>query len=315
MDRIQKIWLGSLLILLVGCSFLLFTDKNQDMAVEVAAQGEIDSRDSDAALQPIPAGESEITELDAKSSDEDALLIFTDAGEIEPGEDGVSLQEGILVITKTGSYMLQGRLDGTIYVKADEDGVVHLILNGLEVYSAGRPALFVESASKVIVTLKEGSNNAFCDTAYRANGVDADGCIYSVADLTFNGAGALTVQGYFQDAVASKGRIKILEGNYNIWAADDGLRGRDGITIVGGNLQLQTEGCGMKSTNTENEKKGTISIRGGVLTMISGEHAISASRDLVVENCQLLVRTVQEAMSVKGNRWIDEDCLHELGDE
>ena len=84
--------------------------------------------------------------------------------------------------------------------------------------------------------------------------------IYSKDDLTLKGKGTLIVNGNYQDAIVSKDDIKINNGTIQVTAADDGIRGKDSVTIGNSsdtdfsNLNITIEakgGDGIKSTQTD----------------------------------------------------------------
>lgn len=294
MDKVQRIWMGVLTVLLLG--IVCFYRAPRREAVATVAEGE-------------PETEWRITLTDLDVSEESPTLISLEENGVQILGEGASFEDGDVVIGEAGAYLLRGRLEGSIRIDVFEDESVHLILDGLEVYASGKAALYVKSAFKVVITAKEGSRNAFYDTAWYDNRQEAESCIYSVADLTFNGTGEVDVWGYFGDAVASKGVIKIVEGVYAIRAKDDGIRGRDGVVVAGGSLDIQAEGCGMKSTHSTNEKKGYVTISGGELTVLSGEHAVSAVRSLQIYNCNIHVHTVLDSFLCAGRLWVAEDCV------
>lgn len=298
MNREQKIWLCVVSVMFLGLvAFYVNTDKEMTTMSE--------------SKETTQTRENLVTESDYKVSDSGSTEIVIDSAEDKNWGDKAYYSDGELVIRQAGSYIMSGRMDGTLIIRAYDDQQVHLILNGFEVYSSGTPALQVESASKVIVTAAEESQNILCDTEYRTD-KEKNSCIYSVADLTFNGTGTVNVWGYYQDAIASKGRIKVIRGSYAIRAVDDAIRGRDGVVIVGGILNLQTEGTGIKSTNTENEKKGDINVQGGELTIIAGEHAISAAKNLEIVGCKIAKQTVLDDFVCQGKLILSEECINEI---
>ena len=63
-----------------------------------------------------------------------------------------------LLITDAGDYRLSGEMKGSIHIAA-EDQVVHLFLSGVNVKSVTAPAIHVESAGKVIITVEKDSEN------------------------------------------------------------------------------------------------------------------------------------------------------------
>lgn len=302
MDKQKKIWLSVLAAVFVAIAVMF-----------LFSQGTFEQAIADDVY--IEEKESEITATDLDISEENAVTVTCSEQGVQVSGEGVSGGNGKVWITKPGTYLLNGRWDGQLVVSVYSDELVHLVLNGFEVYAEEGPAFYVESAAKVVVTAKEGSLNAFSDTASRSELSEADGCIYSMADLTFNGTGSFDIRGTYQDAVVSKGTIKFVEGSYTIWAADDGIRGRDGVMITGGIFDLQTEGSGIKTTHATNEKKGSVLITGGDLSVISGEHAVSATQNLQVENCRMGVRTIQESFLCKGEKNIAQGCVNDDDNE
>lgn len=251
----------------------------------------------------------QITPTDVDVSEENAVLVFLEEEGIQIFGEGAFFEDGVLLIEKPGTYCLSGHLEGSILVDVSQDESVHLILDGVEVYTSGGAALYVKSGFKVVVTAKEGSRNVFCDTPYYNKQEEADSCVYSVADLTFNGTGATDIWGYYKDAVVSKGVIKVVDGTFAVRAKDDGIRGRDGVVIIGGALDIQAEGCGIKSTHSTNEKKGYVTIGGGEMTVLSGEHAVSAVQSLQIYDCNMHVRTVLDSFLCTGRLQVAEDCV------
>lgn len=302
MDKQKKIWLAALAVVFVAIAVMF-----------LFLQGTYEPAIADDVY--IEEKATEITATDFDISEENVVAVSSSEQGVQVSGEGVAYGNGKLLITKPGTYLLKGRLDGSleIFVYADES--VHLVLDGFEIYALTGPALSVKSASKVVITTKEGSVNTVLDTASRRKHTDLNGCIYSVADLTFNGTGTLDVRGNYQDAIVSKGTIKFVEGTYTVWAADDGIRGRDGVVIVGGTYDLQSEGTAIKSTHGTNEKKGSVVICGGEFSIISGEHAVSAVQNLQVENCRMRVRSIQEAFLCKGQKSIAEGCVNDDGVE
>lgn len=302
MSRQKRIWLILLIVALLVCSGICL------MLQDEAVEGMTFSVETEK-------NQLQITEADRNDSKENAVQICCTEQGAEIQGEGASYGGGKLLITSPGTYLLNGNLDGRleIYVYADES--VHLVLDNFTASAYDGPALWVKSASKIVITAKEGTCNTFTDTAFRAKNTNLDGCVYSVADITFNGTGSLDIYGYYKDAVASKGTVKFVDGNYTIWAADDGVRGRDGVVIAGGSFDIQAEGTGIKATHETNEKKGSVLISGGEFSVIAGEHAVSAVQTLQIENCRMNLRSVQEDFLCMGQKSIAEECVNYDGNE
>ena len=235
-----------------------------------------------------------VTKADTATGNNDAVVVDLDTA------------SDLYKITEPGWYYLSGALEGTIEIDA-EDQVVHLILGGVDVKSVSGPALQVTSAGKVILTLQEGTENTFRDSASYPKGSDMDACIYSTCDLTINGAGTLNVSGYYQDAIHTKDVLKVLGGTVFTQAKQDGMQGNDGILVTCQSLTVQSERNGLYTTKVGKPAKGNVEIYGGDHSVIAGGYGISAAADLYVQDCQLYIMGVLDTYQVAGNAFVAEE--------
>lgn len=213
-------------------------------------------------------------------------------------------------LTKGGDFWISGSMDaGQIVVDADEDELVHLYLDGVNISSAGGPAILVEEASKVIVTLVSGTENVLTDSPDYTNYEESQACFYSVSDLTINGSGSLRVFGYHEDGIRSKDRVKLLGGRIEVQAKGDGIRGSDGILITEAALTIQSEQNGLRTANQGANGKGAVEVRGGTLSLIAGRNGIYAASDLYMCDCICSVNSVEEKVRTEGTAYIAEGCL------
>lgn len=220
-------------------------------------------------------------------------------------DDGIvtenySYTAGTLIIYKGGDYMISGKADNcNLVIRAYDDETVHLFLNQAQLHAQTGPVLYGEQAGKIIITLKEGTENLiYDDTEYAA---DAEACIFSNCDLTINGSGSLSVYGYYHDAVRSKDRIKIIETNLYIRAKNNGIRGNDGVIIEGSRVEAECEGTGILT----NSEQAYVAVTGGELKITAGENAIRADRYVSIQDCLSDLYSAREA--VRCNGWTDID--------
>lgn len=212
-----------------------------------------------------------------------------------------------LLITDAGDYMLSGTLSGQIHVKAEEQ-VVHIFLNNVSVKSATGPALYVESAGKVVLTVCDGTENVFSDGSnYIDDSVDA--CIYSMNDITINGSGKMVISGYYKDAVHTKDYLKIANAKLSIQSKDDGLHGNDGIMITNANLVVESEGNGIRTTKIGKEWKGNIEISNSTVSVIAGNHAVASSRNIYIASSEAFIKGIISNFKANGEIYIEEGCL------
>ena len=219
------------------------------------------------------------------------------------------VEDKTLLINDAGDYLLSGTYYGQIYIATDDDEVVHLYLDGVNLYSKNGPVVYVESADKLVITMLEGSINVLSDSVNYKGFEEFKSSIYSNADVTFNGTGRLDIFGYYNDAVKSKGYIKLVDGTIQIRSKDIGLRANDGIFISDGNLDIQSEGTGIYTKNADKEGKGHVEILSGNLSVISGKNAIYAAADVRIFGGNVFANSVEEKVKSGGLQFIKEGCL------
>src|SRR6185369_5968343 len=110
--------------------------------------------------------------------------------------------------------------DGQVVVDTDDDGTVTLILDGADITSSTSAALFISDAKDATVVLADGSTNSLTDaTTYVYPDADTDepnAALFSTADLTISGGGALTVTGNADDGITSKDGLVIESGTITV---------------------------------------------------------------------------------------------------
>lgn len=222
----------------------------------------------------------------------------------------LSAVNGDLLLTEGGDYRLTGELKGCIRINTPEENV-HLFLDGVNVRSVFGPALFCENADKVIVTLLPGTENAFADSGHYEADSDAEACVYCACDLTLNGAGNLSVNALYKDAVRAKDRLRLLgEGEYNIRCKRTALHGNDGIYAEDGIYYLSSEKYGLKTTKKGTDGRGTLILAGGSWNILAGRYAfVTTMADLYVYNCNVRQNAVIAAYDAGGRAVIDPACM------
>ena len=166
-----------------------------------------------------------------------AVLAFSLLGATAFAQTDVDLsqQDGKLLITEPGSYVLQGKLTGCVYVDPGK-GEVELILDGVDIDGASGAGIVAVSGEKLTLTLPEGSVNRVID-----GGTDEqyNAAIYSKINTVFDGNGALYVTGNFQNGIrAEKADLTFNGGSYAIKAQEFGI-GAKKLTINDGHFSIQ----------------------------------------------------------------------------
>lgn len=235
---------------------------------------------------------------------QDAFEITREDERTEPGVEVEKIdldgRENRVVIEKAGDIWLSGSLEGQIVVNVCGDELVHLYLAGVSISSGQGPAILIEKASKVIVTLVSETENALSDSSDYRGYEETKGCLYCAADLTINGAGSLSVAGFCEDGIRSRDVVRILGSNVDVQAKGDGIRGNDGIVIKESRVKVESEGNGIRTADRGKGTKGVIEISGGSLNVIAGKNGIYAASDLHSRDCSLNVNAVEEKTRAEG---------------
>lgn len=218
------------------------------------------------------------------SSSSDTINI--DNGDTKINWDNYNTYEvelsGSYSITAPGTYHLTGIIeDGEISVKLVDNGVARLILDNVTIKNSNGPAIVCYSGDDLVIELV-GENYLEDGSSYNSTyDEDMKGAIYSKADLSFKGDGALTIKANYQDGIVSKDDLKFNGGAYNITAKDDGIRGKDSVYIVDGDFVITASGDGVKSTNTTDSDKGFVLISGGEIDIRKSYEGIEARKIIV----------------------------------
>lgn len=148
-----------------------------------------------------------------------------------------------------------------------DEGVVRLVLNRAAIHNTDSAPIYVKEAGKTIITLQDGTESIVSDGetyVYPDSSTDEpNAAIFSKDDLTLNGNGKLTVNGNYNNGIASKDKLKLTGGNIEIHAADDALMGRELVAVQQGTVTIEAGGDGIKTTNDTEASKGIIALEGG----------------------------------------------------
>ena len=242
-------------------------------------------------------GES-VTLVEAESEDSDATYDASKAVTIQLTDSkvsvsgkGVKVSGQVVTITEPGTYVVSGTLKaGQLIVATDKEEKVHLILKGAHITSNSGPALWVQSAEKVILTLEKGTKNSLTDSANYtlADGEDEpDAALFSKEDLSINGMGTLTVSGKYSAGIKSKDTLLVMSGTLNVSAVKHALNGKDAVGIFGGTLTVASGEDGIHSSTQVLIKAGSLNIAAGddgihadaVLTIDGGKINVSKSNE------------------------------------
>ncbi len=218
-------------------------------------------------------------------------------------------ESGRVILSGSGDMWLSGSLDGQVVIDAQEDELVHLYLAGVEITSLKGPAMQIQEAAKVIVTLVSDTENVLSDSPDYKDFEETPACLYSACDLTINGGGALRVYGYHGDGIRSKDRIRLLDGTFAVHAKGDGIRGNDGIYMWEASVDIESEKNGLRTVNQGADDRGVIEINGGTLSAVAGKNGVCAASDLYLYRGKGSIKAVEEKVRTEGTAYIAEGFL------
>ncbi len=191
------------------------------------------------------------------------------SAEYDDNVQNIALSSESVTITEAGTYILTGSLaNGQIIVNVGDQDKVQLVLSGASVACADGPAIWVQNADKVFLTLADGTQNALSDGSAYTN-TDLNACVYAEADLTINGSGSLTIAGNDNHGIYTKDDLTITGGTLAVTAVNDGLKGKDAVQIAGGTISITAGGDGIQAETR-------LQVTGGNLNLTTGGGSANA---------------------------------------
>lgn len=185
--------------------------------------------------------ESEYTE------DECVIITLADGASTVSGS-GASVDGDIITISEAGSYLVSGSLsDGQIYVEADSDAKVQIILDGVTIENSTTAGIYIYSCDKTFLTLADGSVNTISVEIVNISSDSSDestvdSAIFARDDLTINGGGTLQIYSESGNGITSKDELTITGGNFYIVCTKNGLEANDVLAIADGYFDIVTNG-------------------------------------------------------------------------
>ena len=198
-----------------------------------------------------------------------------------------------ITITEAGVYVLTGQAkDVTVYVAADKEDKVQLVLDGLAITNGDAPAIYVKSADKVFVTTAGDSALAVTGAFSSDGDTHTDGVIFSKSDLVLNGTATLTVTSS-ENGIVGKDDLKITGGTYLVSAQSKAIEANDSIRIADGVFELTAGTDGLHAENDDDDTTGYIYLGGGTFTIQAGDDGLHATAVIQVDDGQLTIAAAE----------------------
>ena len=230
----------------------------------------------------------------------DAVTITGNGEIVDISGAGAKTDGGAVTITKGGTYVLSGVFNGQILIDAGKEELVHLVLAGAQMTCTDSAAIYGVQSDKIVITLQDGTVNQIEDgetyVYETAEEEEPNAAIFSKDDLTINGTGSLIVQGNYEDAIGTKDDLLIVSGNYQIDAVEDGVQGKDSLTILDGTFIITAGNDALKASNDTDTDKGWVLIDNGTYTISAGDDAIHAETELTIHDGTIDIVACQEGI-------------------
>ena len=278
--------------------------------------------ESSAALSPTSsatvsssASFASSASIESPSNGSTPVISYAASGAtVENNNNCVTVTGGEVVITCAGDYDFSGSYSGAdaqirVYSPKSDSGV-YLNLRGLTLTNTADAPIYSQMSSKTFVVPKNGTTNTLSDGSTRTKSytyvnsnnetkVDTTGaCIYAKDDLTIKGEGTLIVKGNYNNGIHTSNDLRFKNGIVTITAKNNGLKGKESVSISGGTLNITTSGGdGIKSDTDDATDlaagKGSIEITGGEITINSKYDGITANNAIIVADGESTTPTIK----------------------
>lgn len=204
---------------------------------------------------------------------------------VENDQDIEIKEEGVYVITGNAE-------DVTIYIEANDEEKVQLVLTSLNITNKKIPCIYVKSADKVFITTSKDSSLSVTGSFEKDENNNLDAVIYSKSDIVFNGTANLTINST-ENGIDGKDDLKITGGEYTIKSESKAIVANDSIKIYEGTLNLVAGTDGLHSENSDNQKLGYIYICGGNINIISSDDGIHGNSVVQIDDGNININSVE----------------------
>lgn len=219
---------------------------------------------------------------------------------------GAKLVSDDLYIRAEGTYVLSGTLNGQLFISTDKTKKVHLVFNGFTVNNDTLTPILCERGDKVVITLAEGTENFINDNKadYVDGGATPDGrnagAIHAKMGLTINGTGSLTVNTVYRHGIVSNSNLRIVSGNITVNAKEEGLRGKESVSIRGGNVTVKSGDDGVKVNQADEEGQGFFAMEGGTLQITTDTDGIDVIKNVRIVGGTIRISSRDDAIVTEG---------------
>ncbi len=280
-----------------------------EFAFAAASEQFLDVKAMDGGTTVTPGtGDNVAASIEFASS---GVKTYNALGEAVAAPSNLTVSGSKVTITEPSVISVSGTsTSAQIVVDVDKttyaDGIVELDLMGAELSNSSAAPIYVRQiGDEAVIVAKKDTVNTISDSANHSD-TNSDGetiaaAIYAEDDLKIKGQGTLTVNGNYQDGIATKNDLKVYNGTLTVNAVDDALRGGDSVTVGNEtdtdfstlNITLKTTtGDGIKANDTDTTSgKGFITVNGGKVNVTAFSDGMHASQALNINGGDITVKT------------------------
>lgn len=290
---------------LTGCSATSASNASASSAISTSASSTsgTTSKVADSFSTDVKSGAklAEDTHYSAKDLTWDSSSEVTIDLSNPTATDGVTVSDGVIIITKAGNYKLTGTYEGQIKVEAADSDMVRLILNNATITNSTGAAINVVEADEVVIYTASGTTNTVSDGSSYSDTASGspDAAIYSKSDLTLAGEGTLKVEGKYEEGIHTSDGLVIASGTLEVNAANTGIKGKDYVDILDGTITVTASQDGIKATNDTDGNRGWVRLSGGTVNISAGDDGFKAERVLEISGGTLNITQSNEGIEAQ----------------
>lgn len=248
----------------------------------------------------------------------DCYIQFSGTSYTATDSSAIRTDGSALVITKPGTYDISGTLDnGQIVVEVTKADRVTLILNNFTGSNSSSAVIWVKSADKVYLEIKNGTTNTLTDASTyvfpSAAETKPNACIYAADDLSIKGHGTLIVNGNYNNGIGCKNDLSINNVNLTVTAINNAIKGNGSVTIKG-DAQVLVQGAedAVKTDSLDVGKGFLLITENAKVTVHCEDDGLQATQDITVTTGATVITYAKgNAINCDGTVTIDEGCLTE----
>ena len=248
----------------------------------------------------------------------DSYITFSGTSYTATDSSALKVDGSALAITKAGTYEISGTLDnGQIIVEVTKAEKVTLILNNFTGHNESSAVIWVKSADKVYLELKDGTTNTLTDgaTYVFANPTDTkpNACIYASDDLSIKGYGTLIIRGNYNNGIGCKNDLSINNAKVTVTAVNNAIKGNGSVTVKG-DADVLVEGAedAIKTDSLDVGKGFLLITEKAKVTVHCVDDGLQATQDITVTTgATVTTYAGGNAVNCDGSVNIDEGCLTE----